>query len=264
MERKPRRGRGAIDWQDATWPTSAGPGIGSSREQANGVGRRGRDDSEPGTRRQRRRPRRWRGNAARDVTLATSKAPVVYGSGFVLTGKVITVAAASNHCVSEVDVSIVRDSYNDMPYFWYEVVRVKTDEGGTFRVALMAENSANYRAEVQEVPFECAAARSKRVVVRSRVHVTLDPLTTSVDRGEVVRLVAKVGPACAEKVVLQKLTDGRFVRVGSKAPNDRCVAVFRRRVHDDSVFRARHREFGSAGFFYLANRSALTAISVRG
>lgn len=200
--------------------------------------------------------------ASRAVTLATSKAPVVHGSGFVLSGRVTADGAATDACVSGVDVSIIRQEYNDMPS-WHEVVRVRTYDDGTFRAALMAGNSANYRARVQEVPFGCGKARSNRVVVRSRLDVTLSPTTASVKRGGVVRLVAKASPRCEDRIFLHKFVDGRFVRVASKVPNDYCVAVFRRRVHDDSVFRAGHPWVGSVAFFYLGNRSPLTAIAVR-
>lgn len=199
---------------------------------------------------------------AREVTLVTSKAPVVYGSGFILSGSVTTGTGASDECVSGVDVLIVREPFDDS-LGWYEVVRVKTRKGGSFRAGLMAENSAYYRAEVQETPLGCSQARSKRVVVRSRLDVTLSPTTTSVERGGMVRLVAKVSPVCEGPVSLFKLVDGELTRVASKAPNDNCAAVFRRRVRDDSVFRAGHPELMGPGFFYLGNRSDLAAVAVR-
>lgn len=199
----------------------------------------------------------------RQVTLATSKAVVVQGSGFVLTGRVTSEGATSKQCVAGVEVSIVRDFYDDMPNYWNPVVEVTTEDDGTFRAALMAENSANYRAVVQDLPQQCAKARSKRVAVRSRLDVTLSPETASVDRGQRVRLVATASPRCEDRVFLLKLVDGRFVRVASKEPNDYCVAVFKRRVHHDSVFRAGHPETGGVAFFYLGNRSAMSAVSIR-
>lgn len=198
---------------------------------------------------------------SRDVTLATSKDPVVYGSGFILTGRVTT-SDGSEACRDGVEVVIIRDFYDDHPYDWAEVVRVTTDDTGRFRAALMAENSAMYRARIPAGTTPCEAARSSRVRVRSRVSLTLGPTTATVQRGERVRLRASAFPRCDSVIYLEKLVDGRFVRVASAEPNERCVATFRRRMHHDSVFRAHHPEVAAPGFFYLGNRSSLTAVTV--
>lgn len=198
--------------------------------------------------------------ASRTVTLDTSKNPAVYGSGFVLSGRVTT-SDGSKPCRNGVQVSIIRDSYDDIPYDWSPVVRVTTDETGRFRAALMAENSATYRAELPAT-LQCAADQSRRVTVRSRVRLTLEPLVARIQRGEVVTLVARARPRCDEVMYLQKLVDGRFVRVAAQEPNERCVATFRRHPRGDRVFRAVHREIAGAGFFYLGNRSGLSAVSV--
>ena len=202
------------------------------------------------------------GLATREVTLSTSKSPVTYGSGFVLRGKVTSDAPQPAPCVADIEVSIVRNQYDDTPYDWTEVARVRTSDTGRFRLPLMSENSANYRAEVAD-PAGCGADRSKRVVVRSRLRLTLSPTTTTVRKGGVAKLVAKVQPRCEDRVFLQKLVDGKFERVATRQPNQFCVAVFRRRVSSDAVYRAAHPGVGSVAFFYLGNRSGLSAVSVK-
>ena len=206
--------------------------------------------------------------ARREITLTTSRSRVTHGGGFVLTGRVTAAKPRADGCVSGVEVSILREEYNDIIGNWVEVVRVTTDRRGRFRAALMAENSANYRAAVADVPTGCGAARSDRVAVRSRLRLTLRPMVTSVAPGGTAELVVTVRPRCLElehdtKVVLQQLIDGEFVRVAAKAPDTGCSAVFTRRTDEDTVFRARHPEAASVAFFYLGNRSAPAVVSVR-
>lgn len=201
----------------------------------------------------------------REITLSASRNRVTHGGGFVLTGRVTAAKPRAGDCISGVEVSILRDEFNDIVGNWVEVVRVTTNGRGQFRAGLRAGNSANYRAAVADLPTGCGAARSDRVAVQSRLRLTLRPTATSVAAGDMAELVVKVRPRCLEdtKVVLQQLVDGEFVRVAAKTADAGCSAVFTRRIDADSVFRARHPEAASVAFVYLGNRSALAAVSVR-
>jgi hypothetical protein len=196
----------------------------------------------------------------RDVSLSTSKSVSIYGSGFILTGKVTSNEPGPGPCVSGVDVLIRRDPFDDVRA-WIAVARVKTDRAGLFRLAVMAENSATYRAEVPQVDH-CGAAHSRRRTVQSKLRLTLLPTVVERERGDTFEFTARVFPRCGESVDLQKLINGRFSRVATAAPDDRCVAIFRRQAIRDGVFRIRHREVTSVAFFYLGGRSGLSVVSV--
>lgn len=199
-----------------------------------------------------------------DISLKASRSHVTYGEGIALDGEVTSVAPP---CVSNVEIIVYEDTWDDVAYQWTEVGRVLTDEEGGFSTSVLPSRSTSYRAELSSTAG-CGTAASRRRSARVHMRVSIRVPRRAVERGSLVNVRVKVSPSCppravGEPVVLQRFKDTGFVRVASKKPNRKCKAVFKRRIYHQSVFRAKAGKATSLAFVYFKGISGEKVIGTR-
>ena len=199
------------------------------------------------------------GPGARTVSLAPSVRKLTFGNVLRLAGTVeATSSETPDGCIAGAYVVISRRVLGESRV--RPVADVQADENGSFRIAgLKPDRSADYVATVVGPPFDCneASSAAERIRVRKKVALSGPPIS-----GGRVRFKADVEPCKGhrgDRVLLQRRKGGRWVTLAKDRSNDRCRAVFVRRLGRRSVFRAKAPKTDAD---HLAGRSPTLVIHV--
>jgi hypothetical protein len=167
--------------------------------------------------------------------LASAITPKSYLESFTMSGDV---TSDDPDCSGGADVDITKTLADGTKR---NIGSVRSDADGHFSMMLSADRNATLSAAAAAGELcNAAVSRGVRMLVHKKVALGLSRSTVA--RGRRVRIRARIAP-CAGKagqrvVLFRSLNRGAtFARVGSKATNDGCVAVFERRVRRHTVFR---------------------------
>jgi len=211
----------------------------------------------------------------RTISIQAMPNPVTYGQPIVLSGSVEAPEGAPN-CVSNVEVAIAFDEYDDLPETDPPSrtpfkVRGRTAGDGSYSFTQDLPRAGTFWAKVAEDPANgCEAAVSQSHFVEVRSLVVLKAKRETVREGGAARLRVRVWPSCGlpRKIFLEKRVKGDFVRIAGKQPPndyDRCRVVFRQPISRRTVVRGMTPSRGG-GFccFYKRGWSEPLTIDVRG